>query len=75
MPQALRVADITLEEIPAEIFRRVVGNIQVRPHLRIAGAVEAVTGQAVFLEQRKALVELSMLSAASTRTNVPITSL
>ena len=57
MPQALRVADVTLEEIPAEILGGVVGNIQVRPHLRIAGAIEPMTRQSILLKQRKALVD------------------
>ena len=57
MPQALRITDIALEEITAEILGGVVGDIQVGPHLRITGAIETVTRQAVFLEQRKALVD------------------
>ena len=57
MPQALRIADVTLEEISAEILGGVVGHIQVRAHLGITAAIEAMARQAVLLEQRKALVD------------------
>ena len=57
MPQALRVADVTLEKIAAEILGGVVGHIQVRPHLGITAAIEAMARQAVLLEQREALVD------------------
>lgn len=57
MPQALRITDVALEEIAGEIFRRVVGNIQVRSHLCIPRAIEAMARQAVFLEQCKTLID------------------
>jgi len=57
MPQALRVTDIALEEITTEILGGVIRNVQVRPYLRIAGPVQPMASQAIFLEQRKALVD------------------
>ena len=45
--QALRVADVAGEEVAGEVFGGVVGDVQVRPELGVACAIESVAGQAV----------------------------
>lgn len=58
MPQALRVADVLLQITRREVLGRVVRQVQVRAELRVAGAIEAVAGQAVLLELGEAILHL-----------------
>ena len=49
-PQALLVANISGQKAFSKILGGVVGHVEVRAELRVAGTIQAVTGEAVFLE-------------------------